>query len=135
MLGVCWNSRHGKALESRNNAGRQSLFRFSSYGLLRAVGMVPAGAMILSLKEEFAMSVCFFCSNPINRLAQRHMRAGITHHFKHGGVRTSERDFHLSCYDKFRAVGRPYNPETAYSVDWATVMIGDEELREETDQL
>ena len=69
-----------------------------------------------------ATSVCFYCGNSINRSHQTHIHAGITHHYKHGGRRSSDRNFHLKCFEKFEAHRRPFNPETEYSVDWTETM-------------
>jgi hypothetical protein len=64
-----------------------------------------------------ATSKCFYCSNPINRNTQTYIHADIRHHYKHGGMRDSDRNFHLSCFEKFEdAEGRPFNPYTLYEV-------------------
>jgi hypothetical protein len=64
-----------------------------------------------------ATSSCFYCSNPINRNAQPFVTAAILHRYKNGGTRESDRNFHPSCFEKFRdAGGRPFNPETSYDV-------------------
>jgi hypothetical protein len=58
---------------------------------------------------------CFLCSNQINPQHQRYVQATVEHHYKHGGIRISNRKFHLSCFPKFvRAGGRPFNPHTTY---------------------
>ena len=60
---------------------------------------------------------CFYCRRPINRNRQPHIHAWIKHLFKHGGERQSDRNFHLTCFDKFaKAGGRPFNPDTNYKV-------------------
>lgn len=63
-----------------------------------------------------ATSVCFYCGNQINRNQQPHIHAAIEHRYKHGGSRISDRNFHPSCFERFRKIGRPYNPETDYEV-------------------
>jgi hypothetical protein len=64
-----------------------------------------------------ASGTCFYCGNPINRLSQRYVHAVIEHEYKHGGTRTTDRNFHVSCFEKFETVrGRPYNPHTNYEV-------------------
>ncbi|HWO40123.1 MAG TPA: hypothetical protein VNO32_66010 [Candidatus Acidoferrum sp.] len=64
-----------------------------------------------------ATSTCFYCSNYINRGTQTYIYAEIRHHYKHGGMRDSDRNFHLSCFDKFQDQdGRPFNPHTHYEV-------------------
>lgn len=69
-----------------------------------------------------ATSVCFYCSNPINRKAQTYIYAVIRHHYKAGDTRDSDRNFHEACFEKFKDEdGRPFNPHTRYEV-----------LREET---
>jgi len=73
---------------------------------------------------------CFYCRNPINRLVQPRVHACIKRHCQGGGEDRRERDFHISCFDKFLEFGRPRNPDTEYSVVWATEMIGGEEIRE-----
>lgn len=61
--------------------------------------------------------VCFYCSNPINRLRQPHVFAAVRHHYKGGDERDTARPFHPACFDKFEAQGgRPYNPYTSYEV-------------------
>jgi hypothetical protein len=55
-------------------------------------------------------------TSAINRTRQTHVFATIQHNYKHGGHRTSDRNFHLSCFDKFEDVGRPVNPDTEYVV-------------------
>jgi hypothetical protein len=62
-----------------------------------------------------ASGVCFYCSNPINPDGQ-HVFAQIRHHYKHGGTRESDRNFHPVCFGKFKHHGRPYNPATEYEV-------------------
>ncbi len=58
---------------------------------------------------------CFYCSNLINPQIQPHVHATVEHQYKHGGFRESERDFHLSCFNKFLEFGgRPFNPHTTY---------------------
>jgi hypothetical protein len=64
-----------------------------------------------------ATSRCFYCGNPINLARQPHAHATIRHDYKHGGSRVTDRNFHLSCIEKFEAIGgRPYNPDTNYEI-------------------
>jgi hypothetical protein len=64
-----------------------------------------------------ATSKCFYCSNPINREIQPYIHADILHHYKNGETRESDRNFHLSCFEKFDiGHGRPFNPHTRYEV-------------------
>ena len=83
-----------------------------------------------SLEREGEMN-CFFCSNQINPQRQRHVFATVEHRYKSGGVRHSDRGFHLSCFDKFLSLsGRPFNPQTTYAVLQARVKRGGEILCE-----
>jgi hypothetical protein len=76
-----------------------------------------------------ATSVCFYCSNPINRNTQPYVHANIRHHYKHGGTRDSDRNFHPACFEKFEDEdGRPFNPETRYKVLHAERVTGDERV-------
>ncbi len=64
-----------------------------------------------------ATSKCFYCSNPINRGTQTHIYAETRHHYKSGATRDSDRNFHVSCFEKFEENdGRPFNPDTRYEV-------------------
>ena len=75
--------------------------------------------------------MCFFCSNPINPQRQSHVFATIEHRYKGGGVRQSDRGFHLSCFDKFTSLGgRPFNPHTTYEALQAVVKRDGEILYE-----
>jgi hypothetical protein len=80
-----------------------------------------------------ATSRCFYCSNPINRSTQTHIYAEIRHHYKHGGMRDSDRNFHSSCFEKFEDQdGRPFNPYTHYEVLYSETVrpqSSDAELR------
>jgi hypothetical protein len=59
---------------------------------------------------------CFYCGNPINPEG-RHVETHIEHQYKGGGSRTSWRRFHPPCFAKFETQGgRPWNPETEYTV-------------------
>ena len=60
---------------------------------------------------------CFYSSNLTNQEKQTFVAASTLVNFKQGGKRQTEKDSHLSCFDKFVALrGSPYNPETAYEV-------------------
>jgi hypothetical protein len=74
-----------------------------------------------------ATSKCFYCGNSINRGKQTYVYAVIEHRYKHGGCRTSDRNFHESCFEKFEeSGGRPWNPDTAYAVlKWEPVSPGE----------
>jgi hypothetical protein len=64
-----------------------------------------------------ATGKCFYCGNPINRDAQTYIYAEIRHHYKNGATRDSDRNFHQSCFEKFKDKdGRPFNPGTRYEV-------------------
>lgn len=64
-----------------------------------------------------ATSRCFYCGNQINRNKQTHIHAEIQHQYKNGGTRESDRNFHVSCFEKFECQdGRPFNPYTRYEV-------------------
>ena len=70
--------------------------------------------------------VCFYCSNPINGETQPYVTANTVAHYKHGGQRMAQRNFHESCFDKFVKVGgRPYNPDTDYEVTQWWLARGD----------
>lgn len=58
---------------------------------------------------------CFYCGNPINDRGL-HVYATISHLYKNGGARDSDRRFHQPCFEKFRREGRPWNPDTRYDV-------------------
>ncbi len=76
-----------------------------------------------------ATTRCFYCSNPINPEG-RHIYADIRHHYKHGGNRDSDRNFHEPCFQAFRREGRPINPHTTYEVlDFQTIRPGERSER------
>jgi hypothetical protein len=58
---------------------------------------------------------CFYCSNQINPTNQRYISARIAHRYKHGGIRFSNRNFHIACFTTFSFRNRcPFNPHTRY---------------------
>src|SRR6185437_5827139 len=76
---------------------------------------------------------CFYRSNQINPQVQPYVHATIEHHYKYGGLRLSERSFHLFCFDKFvQLEGRPFNPHTTYHAYDAVVERDGEILYEIT---
>ena len=74
-----------------------------------------------------ASSKCFYCSNSLKLGHQQLVQAGITQYYKTGGRKEIVRNFHLSCFEKFCDVGRPYDPDAVYSVNWRVEMVGLEE--------
>lgn len=73
-----------------------------------------------------ATGTCFYCSNPINRRSGRWVYAHLTHQYKTGWVRHSDRNFHPACFEKFQDYGRPYNPHTEYTVTFSEERRGTE---------
>jgi len=66
---------------------------------------------------------CFYCSTGISPAIPQYLHAYIRHLYKNGRTRYSDPIFHTACFEKFKARGRPRNPETEYEV------IDSEEIR------